>query len=63
MVVRQTAQTHVTGLEDLQAKLGMMLKVAQSQLERHPAAKETLDATDKAIGGGFLKQLNGMDQE
>ncbi|MGH3466285.1 MAG: hypothetical protein ACRDQF_00950 [Thermocrispum sp.] len=59
---QQYLQTHVTGLEDLQTKLGMMHEVAVAQLERHRAAKQTLDSTDEGIAGGFLKQIGGLAQ-
>lgn len=56
-------QTHRDGLDDLATKHSQMLKVSQKLLERHEAAKKTLDRTEEANVENLRKQQSGIESQ
>lgn len=56
-------QTHRDGLDDLAAKHRKLLDVSQKLLERHEAAKKTLDTTEDANVENLRKQQSGIESQ
>lgn len=56
-------QTHREGLEDLATKHRQLLDVSLKLLERHEAAKKTLDTTEDANVENVRKQQGGFEDQ